>query len=242
MMKKVDYCHGVTNGYMISHLLHIILKNTPCEVLRMPDTILKFDVNILFYIQEHSKSPLLDRAMVFFTRLGDAGLIWVIAALVLIYFKQYRKCGIYLVCVLLFASLLGDEVLKYVFHRVRPCNLYPQVPLLIRRPLSYSFPSGHTSAAFALATSMSIAYPKWYIIGPAFLWATAIGYSRMDLGVHYPSDVLIGALVGAGSAWLSYEINKKLIFSHSRKLKYLAPTGLVNQFEKRILWNRFTYV
>ena len=65
--------------------------------------------------------------------------------------------------------------------------------------------------AFATATSLSLTYPKWYIIVPAYSWAGAVGYSRMHLGVHYPSDVFIGALVGAGSAWLTHAMNKKLL-------------------------------
>ena len=73
---------------------------------------------------------------------------------------------------------------------------------------SWSFPSGHTSSAFALATSLSIVYPKWYVIVPSYLWASSVGYSRMHLGVHYPSDVLAGALVGTGSAFLSHALNK----------------------------------
>lgn len=73
---------------------------------------------------------------------------------------------------------------------------------------NYSFPSGHTSAAFSLATSMSIINHKWFVVVPSFAWATMVGYSRMYLGVHYPSDVIVGALVGTGSAWLSYRLNK----------------------------------
>ena len=70
-----------------------------------------------------------------------------------------------------------------------------------------SFPSGHTSFAFATATSLSIKYPRWYVIAPSYLWAGAVGYSRMNLGVHYPSDVLAGAMLGAGSAWLTCKVN-----------------------------------
>lgn len=73
---------------------------------------------------------------------------------------------------------------------------------------SYSMPSGHTSTAFATATSLSLAYPKWYVVAPSFVWAGAIGYSRMHLGVHYPSDVLAGAIVGSGSAYLTYKANQ----------------------------------
>lgn len=69
-------------------------------------------------------------------------------------------------------------------------------------------PSGHTSTAFATATSLSLAYPKWYVVAPSFVWAGAIGYSRMHLGVHYPSDVLAGAIVGSGSAYLTYKANQ----------------------------------
>jgi membrane-associated phospholipid phosphatase len=70
----------------------------------------------------------------------------------------------------------------------------------VYRPGGYSFPSGHTSSSFATATALSLAYPKWYVIAPAYLWAGATGYSRMYLGVHNPSDVAAGAVLGAGSA------------------------------------------
>jgi membrane-associated phospholipid phosphatase len=81
-------------------------------------------------------------------------------------------------------------------------------------------PSGHTSTAFATATSLSMAYPKWYVIIPSYAWASSVGYSRMHLGVHYPSDVFIGAIVGSGSAFLTHKANqwleKKSRKRHSR--------------------------
>lgn len=106
------------------------------------------------------------------------------------------------------ATVLSSEIistiLKYSIARPRPFVTYPFLEKVTSGG-SPSFPSGHTSDAFALATSVSIAYPKWYVIIPSYAWAGAVGYSRMDLGVHYPSDVLAGAIIGAGSAYLCYK-------------------------------------
>mgnify|MGYP002232674387 CR=1 FL=1 len=74
----------------------------------------------------------------------------------------------------------------------------------------FSFPSGHTATAFALATSLSVKYPKWYVIAPSALWACSVGVSRMNEGVHYPSDVLAGTAIGAGCAVVNIYVNKWL--------------------------------
>jgi membrane-associated phospholipid phosphatase len=103
-------------------------------------------------------------------------------------------------------------VLKYTVNRQRPFITYPDI-MKKSKGGSPSFPSGHTSSAFATAISISLSYPKWYIITPLYLWAGTVGYSRMELGVHYPSDVLAGALIGSGSAWLTWWVNKKLRIS-----------------------------
>lgn len=97
-------------------------------------------------------------------------------------------------------TYLLNLVIKKLVKRPRPfitdIHLVP-----VYRPGEYSFPSGHTSSAFGAVTSLSRAYPKWYVIGPSFLWASAVGYSRMYLGVHYPTDVTAGAVLGAGTAF-----------------------------------------
>lgn len=97
--------------------------------------------------------------------------------------------------------------LKHTIKRNRPFETYADIDQAASS-LGRSFPSGHTSLAFATATSLSLAYPKWYVIAPSFVWASTVGYSRMHLGVHYPSDVLAGAIIGSGSAYLSYKVNK----------------------------------
>jgi len=101
-------------------------------------------------------------------------------------------------------------ILKYTINRDRPFVTYPDI-IQKSKAESPSFPSGHTSSAFATATSVSLAYPKWYIIVPSYAWAGTVGYSRMHLGVHYPSDVLAGALIGSGCAFLTYKVNQKLL-------------------------------
>lgn len=101
--------------------------------------------------------------------------------------------------------------LKYTINRKRPYEDYPTIinPYTIEKDAS--FPSGHTSTAFAFAASISMQNKKWYIVVPCYAWAASVGYSRMYLGEHYPSDVFAGAIIGVGSAYLSSWLTKKLI-------------------------------
>jgi membrane-associated phospholipid phosphatase len=118
------------------------------------------------------------------------------------------------------ASAFITLALKSTIKRERPYVTYPEIDNVVEES-SYSFPSGHTSSAFATATSLSMAYPKWYVIAPSFLWAGTVGYSRMHLGVHYSSDVFAGAIIGSGSAFLCYKLNKwinKKRAPHQKKL------------------------
>lgn len=106
-------------------------------------------------------------------------------------------------------NVAATEWLKRVFNRTRPADAYPGEVFVSSPSSGKSLPSGHTSQAFALATTLTIQYKKWYVWVPAYTWATAIGYSRMYLGKHYPSDVLAGAVLGAGSSWLGHFISNK---------------------------------
>ncbi|MDB5133118.1 MAG: superfamily protein [Mucilaginibacter sp.] len=100
------------------------------------------------------------------------------------------------------AITLGVTMLmKTVFKRRRPFVQNLKI-VAVYNAGSTSFPSGHTSTAFAVATALSRSYPKWYVIIPSYLWAGSVGYSRMYLGVHYPSDVFGGALLGTTTSWL----------------------------------------
>jgi len=107
-----------------------------------------------------------------------------------------------------FVNAGGTYVIKRIVNRTRPYEIYSLDNLVVEH--NASFPSGHTSNSFALATSLTLATKKWYVAVPAYTWAATAGYSRLHLGVHYPSDVLAGAAMGAGSAVLLYHADRWL--------------------------------
>ncbi|WP_237073462.1 phosphatase PAP2 family protein [Mucilaginibacter mali] len=111
---------------------------------------------------------------------------------------QMRQNALYVASSSAISGVLTMAI-KHIVKRPRPfvqnINIVP-----VYRAGGYSFPSGHSSSSFTTATSLSIAYPKWYVIAPSFLWAGTVAYSRMYLGVHYPTDVATGTLLGAGTA------------------------------------------
>ena len=104
------------------------------------------------------------------------------------------------------ATFAITEGLKFTVQRPRPYNAYPDRLHPVRTTLGYSFPSGHTSLCFATAVSLSLCYPEWYVVVPSLLWATGVGFSRIYLGVNYPSDVIAGAVVGTLTALLVHSL------------------------------------
>lgn len=124
-------------------------------------------------------------------------------------YKKNNTClqkGITMAVAITFNSL-STYALKIAIDRERPIEKYPILQPVIDKK-GHSFPSGHTSNAFCTATSLSLNFRKWYVIVPAYAWAGTVAYARMDMGVHYPSDVLAGAVLGTGLSWLTYKINK----------------------------------
>ena len=177
------------------------------------------DIHWLRCINE-THNPGLDNAMKFTSNSVTPLIIGVPVGLFA--YEYFRKDGDIDKPIVIGFSLASTAVitfgLKYAVDRTRPFVTYPDI---IKRSSagSKSFPSGHTSSAFALATSISLEYPKWYIIAPSYAWACAVGYSRMRLGVHYPSDVFAGAIIGTGCAWAMWWLNKKLVENRIGDLK-----------------------
>lgn len=155
---------------------------------------MSLDWGILQWIQSTLVCPALDILMPNITALGNAGAIWLLAAVVLIITKKYRRQGLFLLLGLAASVLVGNVLLKNLVARPRPCLIDTSVPLLIANPTDYSFPSGHTLLSAISATIMAKTDRRlgYAAIPPAVL----IAFSRLYLFVHFPSDVLAAAVLG----------------------------------------------
>ena len=154
---------------------------------------MSFELEILNQLQK-LHTPVLDKIMVFITNLGSAGIIWIILTVVCLIIPRTRKVGWVMAASLIVGLILCNGILKNLVARTRPCDVNKSIQLLIKRPWDYSFPSGHTSASFAAATAIYAIDRRWG--AAAYVLAALIGFSRLYLGVHFPTDVLAGAVVG----------------------------------------------
>lgn len=131
--------------------------------------------------------------------------------------KKMRQDAAFMAGAYILSSTITTSA-KHIFKAKRPFEKYPEIQQLSSGG-GYSFPSGHTSAAFTTAASLCFYYPKWYVIAPACVWASSIALSRIYQGVHYPKDVFAGSIVGIGSALLSYKAQQWLNKKAKRKRK-----------------------
>ena len=125
---------------------------------------------------------------------GSYGQLWVVIALLLLIFKKTRRAGVSLLIAYVGVFLLGQLGLKNLFSRPRPCQIDTAFPLLVSRPSSSSFPSTHSAWAFGGATAIFLQHRKAGIA--AYVAAVLIGFSRLYLFLHFPTDVLFGAAMG----------------------------------------------
>lgn len=172
------------------------------------NVITQFDFSILNFIQEHFRSDFGDVFMPFITSLGDVGFIWILISVILLFFKKTRKLGFRLLISICFAVIFYQCILKPIIARPRPFVQNPEFQLLINAPKDFSFPSGHTACAFSFVIILFLAKNKWWIL--FFVLACLIGFSRMYLYVHFPTDVLCGAICGIVFGGISYIFSRKL--------------------------------
>jgi undecaprenyl-diphosphatase len=129
--------------------------------------------------------------------MGDGGALWLLISVLLIFREKTRHAGFALIFCIVVCAAIGNFAIKPFFKRTRPCNINFSLPLLLKRPVDSSFPSCHTLTSFAAAVTVCQAGG---ILGTAsFFLASLISFSRMYLYVHYPSDVLIGAVIGVAA-------------------------------------------
>ena len=206
--KSLYLCPGMNKKWTILTLL--ILLTGFCYAQNWDIDYLK-EINL-------NRNRSLDQLFIFITNIS-APVAYSIPAFILIYalakHKEILKQKSYFLIFTTLSMLLIATVIKHLVNRARPFITYPFIQK-IGTGGSPSFPSGHTCDAFTLAMTLSLAFPRWFVILPSFTWAILVGYSRMDLGVHYPSDVLAAlamAIIGSLISW--YFFRKKIINARS---------------------------
>ena len=167
---------------------------------------LEFD---FLYMIQKLHNPVLDKIMIVLTKLGDAGILWIAIALILLIPKKYRRAGLQMLITMAITYVIGNLILKNLIARERPCWIDTTVPLLIASPSGYSFPSGHSMNGFASALALFLNDKKLGI--PALVLAAAIAFSRLYHFVHFPTDVLGGILIATVVALLVNLFFKKFI-------------------------------
>ena len=155
---------------------------------------LSFDFTILNFIYDHCRNGFLDVLMPIITNLGNAGMVWIALAIVLLISRRYRKAGAAMLFALVLDVTVCNIILKPLVARIRPCDVNTAVQLLVARPTDYSFPSGHTAASFAATSALYFSRQKFW--KPALVLAVLIAFSRLYLYVHYPTDILAGIMLG----------------------------------------------
>lgn len=173
------------------------------------------DMSIVRLLYNYHQS-LLNHIMIFFTNLGDNGIIWIFITLILILNKKTRKIGFLALISLIFNALIVNVVIKPLAHRPRPFSEMKDILLLVKAPKDFSFPSGHTSASFTMVYIIYKNLRKYFI--PTLIIALLISFSRLYLSVHYPSDVIAGLILGLFSGFLAQKFYDKKFRSVEKNL------------------------
>ncbi len=194
-------------------------------MLYIADQISSFDHRVLVAINASMRLPFMDAVMPWITKLGDGGVFWIALAVILLIPKKTRRTGAAMAVAMLLGLIIGNGLIKNLVMRTRPFDLaHPVVSrsnLLISPPTDYSFPSGHTLASFEAATALFKDHSVYGFM--AYVLAILIAFSRLYLQVHYPSDVLGGAILGFLLGLLGSSIVKSVADrAEARKAKKLA--------------------
>ena len=183
----------------------------------MTEWITGTDWSILYGIQDNIRCAFLDFIMPIITLLGDAGIVWIITALVMMFTKKFRRTGVVMAIGLTLGLLIGNLLLKNLIARERPCWLDETVLMLVKVPKDFSFPSGHTLASVISATVLVFSDRRFAFA--AIPLAVLIAFSRLYLFVHFPSDVFCGALLGLAIGVFAWFIGGKVYDSAAKRIR-----------------------
>ncbi len=173
------------------------------------DKIYEIDHAILLFIQENLRVDFLNPIMEISSLLVNAGILWIVLSLILMCFKKTRMMGIVTLSSIAFCFLINNVIIKNVVARARPFDTYSDIIPLIAKPTDYSFASGHTTCSFA-AAGVLCRFLNKPLAAVTVIYAALVAFSRLYLGVHYPSDVLVGFIIGfCGSLLIYYLYSKK---------------------------------
>ena len=198
-------------------VLHLWTKKNqkgvrPRRQRKMLQAIQDLDFQILDFIQTHLRVSFLDPVMAFFTHLGSS-VTWIAVIALLLFYRRTRKDALVSGIGLLGGVIFANVILKHLIARDRPCWIREGYPVLIGNPTDYSFPSGHTMAAVIFTVVMVRKHPK---LAPVLIpIACLIGFSRMYLYVHFPSDVLFSIATGIPLGFLTLYLEKRIREKHS---------------------------
>lgn len=176
----------------------------------MPAAIQALDEQVLLWIQEWIRQGVLDPLVKLYTTLGNAGIVWIVVSLAMLCWKPTRRAGVTALCAMLLGMLCTNVVLKHLVSRPRPYTVVEGLIPLLTSGDPNSFPSGHTCAAFASASAWCRTLPRRWMKIVAVVMAALMGFSRLYVGVHFPTDVLAGMAVGIFCGWLAWLIWKRL--------------------------------
>ena len=158
------------------------------------EAVTTWDASVITAIYENVHSAFLTMFFRIVTLLGEGGIFWIAVAVILLFFKKTRRSGICIGASLLIGVIVGNGIIKNVVARPRPYDAIAGIESVVSHLSDYSFPSGHSLCCFEAATALAMNRTKWAI--PAYVGAVLVAVSRLFLFVHYPTDVICGALLG----------------------------------------------
>lgn len=154
-----------------------------------------WESKFLYFLQTNVRSDIIDKIMILVSTLADRGLIFIALSIFMLFMPNMARISYMSLTSLTFNGLITNVILKPLIARTRPFEKYDLITsVLAKLPQDYSFPSGHTSASFAFATSVFLYNRQLGIL--AYIYAFLVAFSRMYIGVHYPTDIIVGMIIG----------------------------------------------